>query len=83
MDLETERGADLFPRDHCEGLFSELSMWTSVQDILAGARFLENRKARDDVFAPKLLNRDFAGNTDDHLRIARYSTQFHQASQSH
>ncbi|WP_263351352.1 hypothetical protein [Acidicapsa acidisoli] len=56
MAVKEERSEEeYFPIDHCERLFSELSLWTSVQDCLAAARCLEKRPTRDDVFSPKLI----------------------------
>lgn len=47
--------ADAFPEDDCRRILSELSVWTSVDDCLAAARWLENRSEPEDSVSPALV----------------------------
>ena len=44
-----------FPEEHCRSCFSELSLWTSVGDCLAAARFIEKRPLKRDNFDSRLV----------------------------
>lgn len=52
MDPEEER---LFPRDRCVQVLGELNAWTSVQAILASARYLEDRCIPGDQIEARLI----------------------------
>jgi hypothetical protein len=56
MTAEADTDEDLyFPGQHCESLFSELSLWTSVEDCLAAARYIENRALPGDLVDSRLV----------------------------
>jgi hypothetical protein len=47
--------ADLFPEDACLEISAELSVWTSIDDCLAAARFLEGRTQPTDTLSRQLI----------------------------
>ena len=56
MGIEKKDGSErYFPDDHCERCFAEFSIWTSVQDCLGAARYLERRPEPGDVFDRRLI----------------------------
>ena len=44
-EIDSNRFNELFPSEACTGILGELSVWTSVDDCLAAARFIEGRPA--------------------------------------
>ena len=45
----------LFPEDRCVTIVGELSAWTSVQSIMAAARYIEGRSIPSDQLEPRLI----------------------------
>jgi hypothetical protein len=53
--MSKSQHAHLFPNEDCRRIISELSVWTSVEDCLAAARFLEERSIPEDSLSFRLI----------------------------
>src|ERR1700733_12363859 len=56
MHIEKEDSSErYFPSNHCERCFAEFCIWTSVQDCLAAARYLQGCPESGDTFDRRLI----------------------------
>jgi hypothetical protein len=53
--MSEEHWRERFPEDECLKVVAELSIWTSVDDCLAAARWLEERSLPEDTLSEKLV----------------------------